>query len=172
MNSMIKDGKILKISILLLFMICFTSGCFQQSPTKAILPSFPDTIKHQDSVWTFNKPVTSESETHILFDESIMNFWNLSIEKYRSHGLYYPGNYTPLVEQEGITQMNLTIKINNQSFGPTNWCIVVPAITKNALWRIGSDGYIEENINSSSWRDTRYVWFLIEQENGTVIVIC
>jgi len=170
------DKPLVIIGIATLLIGIGLSGCVQQSPNKPSYPSLPDTIRFEDIVWTANNSIATEPELRDLFNFYGLQFWETSLDFLRSHGLYYPGNYTPLLGHMGVNLIELT-SVNpqntSQKWGPPQWTIVIPAIKENAEWRIGNDGIIEEKLPSEdTWRDAAHIWFLTEQQNGTVRVIC
>lgn len=170
--------ELIVIGAILAMLICCLSGCLQQFPTNANHPSSPDAIRYEDVVWVANHSIANESDVRNLFDLYGMQFWNVTFNFLRSHNLFvsYLGNYKPLFDQMGIKFTNLT-SVNplntSQKWGPSQWIVDVPATMGNLSWRIGNDGYIEEKHEPENrWYDVGYVWFLIEQQNGTVRVIC
>jgi len=170
------------LAILFVFVI-IASGCIQQStPEQAISPAQPSVITFEKVVWSANQSITTKAEVQSLLNSHGLEIWTAGVNALDASA---SKTYAPLLEQTFIEQSTLPNK---------PWMVAIPAITKGAEWRIGTDGYIEEkNMECRSeegagfaaidanrscpvaltavWKDVGYTWFLIEQSDGTVKVI-
>lgn len=167
-------------------------------PRKAIFPPQPSVISFEEVVWRADKTIATEADVKNLFSTSGQTFWNEASDTVQlRHGSLTPSDTTPLFDQMSINATDLISVKGTERWGPEQWIVVVPAVTQNASWRIGEDGYIEERSMECEggvhaeplgaapteggesaacnlvevWRDVGYVWFLIDQENGVVRVI-
>jgi len=200
MNDKMKSKYLILVLVVAVLVI---GGYFFMGPTKfsrkAISPPQPSVISFEGVVWRTDKTIATESDVKNLFSTSGQTFWDEASDTVQlRHGLLTPSDTTPLFDQMGINTIDLISVKDTERWGPEQWIVGVPAITQNASWRVGEDGYIEESsmecegggvpaepLGAASaegeesaacilvevWRDVGYIWFLIDQQSGVVRVI-
>ncbi|MCX6666320.1 MAG: hypothetical protein NT038_09765 [Euryarchaeota archaeon] len=177
--------KILIINCIILISLFSLSGCVQTPPEQ----SYPITLTAL--VWVENTTVLSETDVRNLFNASLNEFWNESIEimKEEKWPVYY-GNFTftPRVEQMTIRLENYSVRINNESgvhsinnpiginyteYGPPLWRMAIPGVSYDKEPpRVHTNETVEQHSTSGQSSDETkvYLHFFVEQQNGTVIL--